>query len=676
MLRRIIFILLCLSSLSFIPAIPMPARVVFGFLQAFYLPGFVFVLFFWDRESQALDDLFIPPLISPVVLSLFVVAIFMLTRSLETSVAVAVLILYCFLLIALAFKSTLHPAGATEAFPRRVVLVPLLFGGMVGALFMLNTYLLVRSDSLLHAPIVNEILDRGIPPLDPRLPHAHIRYMWFYHLFLASFVKLGNVSIYQALGIFNVINALVFPYLIARITAHYTKKLVHIFVAPILAIAGLSAASWILWPLGLLRALTGEVRGYAEIARKVGGIELNNADVIFTLTPRWTWMVSPMDRALSISPFNGAINLFLLCFLLVLAGDFQKRAPVRAALCVAFVMIATFLLHVIGGTTLLLTAFGAAILMILGRWLRNWDNLPLFQTVMVPAIALLAGLVCLPYFKSLTGGGKGILLGDYLHFGISNLLTIAAPMVGLFFIIRPLLKYLRSAKSAELRILLAWLIALLVITLFIDLPSVTDLKFNFLFFALLVVPVSIVLIDLIASLGTVRRIFAIVWVSVLFVVPMALTARGFLLDRPERDSLRNAYKPSPDRMRLYEWIRTETGDRSVVIELDTENLTPLYAHRHAFLLLPSHAEVQGFKGDEIERYGAIRREIYSAEPVPAGSLDFLRSLGLDFYVVIWAEDVQARPYLAGRFRSSESAFQQVYENRAGAIYSLKRPAPQ
>jgi hypothetical protein len=311
--------------------------------------------------------------------------------------------------------------------------------------------------------------------------------------------------------------------------------------------------------------------------------------------------------------------------------------------------------------------------MLAERLLRRREGLPRFQTLVIPALALLAGVIGLPYFRSLTGGeGERILIGNYLHFGFRSFITIFAPFVGLAFIVRPLLKYLVHGAGLELKILSAWLIALFIINLCIKLPGQNETKFISLFFMLLIVPVSIVLIDWLAASSGVRRIGALAWITVLFLVPPLLTARGFFLEKPETDALRSACMPGNDRMRLYDWIRTDTASGSVIIELDTRNYTPLYGHRHTFIPFTGLDEVLGYTGEKIQRYKAIHQEIFSRQALPGASIDYLRNLGYDIYILIWVEDLHAYPYLDEKIRSLEPPFKKMYENPSGKIYYLSR----
>jgi hypothetical protein len=671
--RRLILILLGLSCISFIPSIPPAVRAIGGILQAFYLPGFVFFMFLWDRESPSFDELFIPLAISPIVLAFLAAAVFAATRSLDTSVPVSVFILMGLLLAALARRERLFPSTSTDNVPRAVLFISLFLCGMVGAFYLLNPFLLAHSDALVHVPMVGEILDHGIPPLEPRLPHEPIRYPWFYHLFAAALVKLTGLSVFRALGLCNVVNALVFPYLIARITSFFTKKRLHLITTPLFAISGLGSASWILWPVSLLRVFRGDVRGREELARIIGGIDLNSYQVVHFLTPHWMLVTNVIDKLLVITPFTYAINLFLLVFLLVLRTATQKKIPFKAAFTIVFCITGVFFMHVVTGTVLILTAAGGGLLMLADRLLRRQNGSPKYVTLAIPALALLAGIIGLPYFMSLTGGGgERILLGNYLTFGFRSFATLCAPFVGLFFIVRPLLRYAARAAGPQCTMLATWLIALLIISLCIRLPGQNQVKFISLFFMLLIVPVSIVLVEWLASSTGARRIGAATWLALLFLVPPLLTARGYLVEKPETEALKNAYAPSSGRMQLYDWIRTGTAPGSVIMELNTQNFTPLFGHRHTFIPFAQLDEVLGYTGERFQRYKVMYRELFSEETFPEASIEELRGVGCDIYVIVWAEDLLTNPYLDEKIRSLEPVLQRVYENPSGTVYHLTK----
>src|SRR5262245_12168216 len=50
---------------------------------------------------------------------------------------------------------------------------------------LVNPWTRVRSDTWVHAGIVFDIAERGLPPQDPRFAGLQLNYVWFYNLFIA-----------------------------------------------------------------------------------------------------------------------------------------------------------------------------------------------------------------------------------------------------------------------------------------------------------------------------------------------------------------------------------------------------------------------------------------------------------------------------------------------------------
>src|SRR5262249_35269426 len=63
-----------------------------------------------------------------------------------------------------------------------------------------------------------------------------------------------------------------------------------------LLLTGLNAGALLLWPLWLLRATTGEVRGWAEVKRILAGVQLARVEVMYQLAAPFAWMVNGWDK--------------------------------------------------------------------------------------------------------------------------------------------------------------------------------------------------------------------------------------------------------------------------------------------------------------------------------------------------------------------------------------------
>lgn len=673
MRRTALSLLAILSVAALVPGLPAFARGALGFLQVLYLPGALFLFLFWRRRASALEYLFVAPIFSALILSVLVTVLFVPTRSIDAALAISTVVIAAALLVSVALRRHDGPPDSPEPFPRGALAAPLLFGAFVGALYLLNPYLVARSDVMHHGPIVDEILQRGIPPLDPRLPASPIQYMWFYHVFVACLVERTGLSVLAALATFNTVTAAIFPYLVARAASRYARRGAHVIAAQWVACVGLASASWILVPVALAaRASTGEVKGIEEFVRSLRAFDLGSYQIIYFLAPYGTFMVNMIDRFLTISAFNLGVDLFALFLAVAPDAEFWERRRVAAPVSMIVILAGALLTHIVTGVVLIGLAIGTGVVLFLGRALLRWERAPRFALLHLPGSGVIAALACLPYFLTLSRAGtEGGSLARTLSLGATNALTVFAPLVGLFFVAPRLARRVFLDRALERRMMLAWLLGLLALIVFVDLPGIAELKFALLYLLVLALPVSIELVDWFVSRGRRGRVLTLVWLAILFVPPVVLTARGFLLDKPPTEALRQDYLPDRDRRAVFSWIANETPPSAVVVEYHTLTLAPMYAHRHVFLPPPPFIGMQFYKGEDIEGLAAVHGEIFSPGPPSAKTLAYLRALGLDFYVVLWAEDLVERPDLAGAFESPGAPYERVFANRAGSVYRVR-----
>lgn len=652
-------------------SLPTPLRVAFGFLQAYYLPGFVFLLYFGDPRRPRLDDLFLPLVISPVLIAAFVLGLYQFTGSLTESIRGSLVLFYLFLIVAL-FREARTTAEAPRAVPASLILISAAACAIVVASYLLNRYLLVYSDAWHHASVTLEILDRDVPPLDPRFPDVAIRYMWIYHLFQAICKELSGLEVRPVLGVFNAVVAFSFPYLAARLTVQFREERRYVLTTPVFAFLGIQAASWVLWPILFAQSLFGSVRGMEEITRNLQRIELNGAEVIYFLTPARTRLMSMLDKFLTITVLHYTLNLFLFCFIFVVGRDFIERSRWKAALTIFVAMIGAFLFHVVTGLSLIIAAMGGGIILYLFTRLKSRRAPPLLDWFFVPAIAVAAFIAGFRYFTSLTGGaGGGNLIRDHLHFGYTNLFTTVAPLVVLLpFSWSAVKKTVSSSDRIEYRVLTAWAASLFVLSIFADLPGINENKIVFPLLLLLALPISWEIVDRIANARGARRVLLYIWMVVLFLVPSVLTVRGFILERPEMPHLEKRIHVTDQEREIYEWIRSNTEIDAVMIERSTYNLMPVYARRRNFIPHPVIIQVHDYGSEKVERYIEIHDEFFSARPITEESIDYLKTLANDFYVVLWRDDREADPSLEEKFISRSDWFLPSFENPEGVIYRL------
>ena len=673
--RLFVAALLCAAALSFIGAAPAAIRVVGSIVSILYLPGLAFLLVLGGRRRPSLDYVYIPFVFSPVIIALLAFACYFATGSVDRAWTVAP-VLPALLILASLFMKREEPPETASPVPRAIFFISLAFAGVIVVAYLMNAFLLYRIDAWYHITIVNEIVNRGIPPREPSLADEPIRYMWVFHYVIFGFRKFSGLSAPWAMGVFNAINAFVFPYLMARMTALFRKERRFVLGTPLFAIASLSSVSWILWPVVLLRALFGEVRGSAEIARVVHDVSIDGNTVVQFLAPYGLWMVNLVDKFFVITAFNFVLNLFLLCFVTIASVDRRARFDLRAIITVFFAILGALLFHVVWGVSLFAAVAGSGMLLFLARLVRlkAVEGFSSFHTIAIPAAALAAAAAASPYIMSLMGHvGEGGGAARYLHLGIRNMLTIAAPLVILYPFSRAAFMELRASKSDAHRILVPWLVALGAINLFFNLPASNVSKLIFPVFLLLTPLVAWHIIEALHLARGLRLGALWVVVAVLFVIPPVLTVRGFFLEKPIKPVEVKRMGVTHEDREVFAWIAAQTPLGAVVMESNVCNWMPVYAQRRGFLPDEDTIAIFGYSRDpRIGRFRDIRDHLFSEAPIREDDMTVLEKMKPDLYVVVWREDMERFPGIQARMTGAPGWFEQVYRNPAGAVFRLIR----
>ncbi|MBN1164033.1 MAG: hypothetical protein JXB45_05620 [Candidatus Krumholzibacteriota bacterium] len=668
---RVLLGVLLLCALSLFISLPPAVNAVCSFLMLYFLPGFVFLLYLGDRERPFLDNLLFPLLISPVLMALLLWGLHNLTGSIDSSLRLSLAIVYLFFIISV-FQGRFLKTNREPRSEPGVLVACFLFGALIFTLFAVNRFLPVRLDGWFHISLLNEILNRGLPPLDPYFPDVPVRYMWIYHLFLAGWQKLSGTSAVITVGLFNIVNAFVFPYLIVRLAANFTSRRRYLLLMPLFSVAGLESASWIYYPFVFVRALGGDVKGWDEIIRNIKSIEINGGQVIHFLSPYGTWMVSLVDKFIIVTAFNYALNLFLLCLILVLSVDFKRRISWKTAVLVFFLMWGAFLFHVIIGASLVVAVIGSGFMLAAIRWFKNREKPPLFHSYVLCGAAVLTVAVGLPYVASLMAvGGGGNFLTDNLQISVKNILTIVAPLIVLFCPARAAGRELIKGGTYRHAIIGTWIASLLILNFFADLPTRNESKLIFPLFLMLTPLIALQIMILIEKARGKRRALLLAWTGLLFLVPLGLTIRGFFLEKPVLPVEVRRQSITAEEKALFAWIKGNTALQSVIAEDNEYTWMPVLAERRNFFPRESAFTVLGYQGEKLEKYREIRHAFFSPGPLPEESLDRLRKVGLDFYIVVWREDLEEKPYLEEKLRGRGELYREVFRNAGGTVYSLR-----
>jgi hypothetical protein len=677
LLKGILFGALFASGITLVVAPPAPVQLVAGILLAYVLPGFVFLAFLGERDRPGLDNIFLSIVISPIILTLLVLAFHEAGSSLSGALKASSFTLLAFL--ALGLIRELRTGGPGAPLPTRTIVVTcVLFSVAVLLSYLVNRFLLIRADAWYHGSIVNEIIDRGFPPKEPLLPDVPIRYMWIYHLFNASSNALTGLGVFPGLALFNVMNAFAFPYLVFRLTSFFTSRKRDLIATPIFAISGLASAAWVFWPLGLLRMFTGGERGWGDLMRLLKEIDLNSSNVLYFLSPFegipavGNWIISVVDKFITITAFAFALNLMLLTFVVALSVGFGKRFVLKPFVTAFVLMLGALLFHVVGGMSLVLAVIGSGALLALDRLIGRRGTIPVFHAFALPGAAILAGAAAFPYVLSLTAGGDtGSSAGSLVHLGIANIVTIALPLAVLLGPARRALREIFSMRSEAYTILAAWAIALFACNIFINLAVGNESKFVFPLFLILFPPIVWKILDGIEAARGRRRMLLAAWTALLFVVPPVLTYRSFILDRPRIRVEERRYNVTPDDRRIYGWIAGNTPLASVLIGSSICDLSPVYAHRRDFYPDVLTIQVFGYDNTKIRLYKSIQDKFLAGILPSPEDIRVLVNLECPIYVVLWQEDIERIPHARAALDSRPDWFDLVYQNPGGRVYYVR-----
>ena len=416
------------------------------------------------------------------------------------------------------------------------------------------------------------------------------------------------------------------------------------------------------------------VSAVADSILMIKEVDLNSSNVIQFLHPYGTWMVNLIDKFITITAFSYSLDLFALAFIIFIIGWRNGGKNVRAGFITAAIAAGTILFHVITGSVLILTLVGSAILaFIINRFLIKEKGKE-FLTATAPISAVAAGLLCFRYVHSLTGGNTspGGSIHSMLHIGLKNAATIILPLLILYCPAKKAVVKIFRDEWRNFEPYVLWLIPLLVINIFVDLPTVNDSKFIFPLFIILLPPIVWEAIDIIRKSRKTRRILLIGWTFILFFTPPILTVRGFLMDRPVNPIEKRRFIVSNEERALYSWLRENTEIDAVIMENNIDCLMPVFAHRRSFFPPPSAINVNGYRGEKINLYRRIKEKVFSNEPLSIDTIKEIASLKNDVYIVIWPSDVEKNPFLKEKFTPYSNLIKKVYSSNGITVYRVEK----
>ena len=558
----------------------------------------------------------------------------------------------------------------------------LIAAAFVALPMLLSEWARVRSDSWVHAGIVWEIAERGIPPQDPRFAGLPLNYVWFYNLFIALVGALRpGSSPFTHMATANAcwIAALVWLGWQLSWTTWRDRSAARATLP--LLLTGLNAGALLLWPLWLLRAVNGEVRGWPEVERIESGARWNGVEVMHQLCAPFAWMVNSWDKFMVGTALGYAYVLLLVSLWAGMRWLSEARdgrppgtpAPWRWLLLAGSAAAGMMLFHSVVGLSAIPVGIGACALL---AWLAARDpRLGPPQRPLALALAWLAGLAATwPYFRSIMTGwdaGRSGVAHHYLQLDWHMPWTLGTACGLALVAAWPGVRRVWTERAPAGTWLVCWTLGMTLFALVVHLPENNEAKFVWMVFAPLAVLGGWGFPALLAAWR--RRLgvpLATALVTILFVLPSLLLLRGFLID--PSSTIAPESRRTPGDAACYAWVRAHTPLNAVFSDHQSRDVLLVEGRRRLLAGTPYGPERAAFPAAALLRRRAVMADLYGPVADPAGDAALLDSLGAPAYVLYRDEDHVAAAALRHepwRALDADSArFERVYAHLGRRIY--------
>ncbi len=515
---------------------------------------------------------------------------------------------------------------AAVADPDRPSLAPALAWAGLTALYLgLNTYLPRRQDGWFHAAVTLQIAGRGLPVEDPDFGGLPLLYFWGYHLWSALWLHLvPHVAVWTPLVAFNVAAALAVVLAVGGLARRLGADARGQRWAVALAVLGYAPLLWLLLPA---RALTGDVRGWAEISRIAGQ---GASGALHALSPGTLHISMSFfgDKYFCLTPF--AMGLPLFAASLSAEIDLLRRPTVRNAARLAVLTAATLLTHSVIGLSLL--AAGAPA----GAWLvwRAVRGEPGGRrTAIAFGASLAAGLALVaPYLIAVAGPKE-----DQIHWGASRLSLQTLVACGSLYLALAVPWFLGAVRRGSRA---GTLLALTCATLaamgaVVRLPELNQSKFfNLLFLAL--APVAAMGASAFEDRSSRRRTALRAVVAFALVPSFAFLMWGFANQRRQLEE--SFHFPTPSTLAAWGEIERRTPPDALVIDRLAGSDNQVFARRTTLWAANLGERHWGHPERELEPRRRASHALGAGLEPDSATTAFLRRLGRPYVVVLRTPD--------------------------------------
>jgi hypothetical protein len=487
------------------------------------------------------------------------------------------------------------------------------------AVYLLNPGFRIHSfHSFMHAGIVYQILNRGLPPPDPLLAGLAARYPWGAHLVAAAISRVANTTPLMSFAVLNVGCLVAAMILIYRTSQRLRRDWTANTLAVVISIFGTTM-------------LTPEVYGALPGAfpSEIRGIPL-------------------LHKFITINNMPVGLVCFALALYMAVRLFQQRRFALNTVVLTAAILASGFLYPALLPGVLASSLAGCAVALAATR--GRADKISLIRALAVLGLVGMVLIVLRPYLMA-TGGGTvaamELLRPRNVGLNLVKLLGVALPVLVMAAVCgRHLLSSLERKGFAVVATVAA---ASAGAYIAVHLPL--DNEYKLLLMATLAL--GILGGHALAAIGRRRRWLAWMLVVLLLVPGFRVTyirvARGSGLAGPYIEHGRRVESSDPQRQQLYDWILAETRPDAVFIDRELD--IPVLGQRALLVAAPAMGR------DERKGFGLIGAIMEAQSGYERELLDGRRQVVTNAY---------------GRGRELEEDDWEVLRSAGGNAYAVAR----
>lgn len=514
-----------------------------------------------------------------------------------------------------------RPARQAPLTPAQVAILVgfvVLLCGLTSYLPLSDEWWRIRSDAWAHRAYVAEVADFGVPPMDPYFVGFPLQYMWAYHALIHTVSSVVRIDPFFTMALLNVqalAGLIVATFLFAgTLTRGFARRM----LSAVTVTLGMNAAFWVFLPVKLMKAFTGDTRGFDELSRQLSLVP-------FTFRRAMQFMQIFHNKEFFLDKYMVATAFGLgLCLMAATWWSATEyiRSGRRAALVAAgLAMLGLLSFHTMVASVMLTATMGALAILFLLR--HRIDGYSLRRSLVLAGALIAAFVIASPYVYSVLHSKDGGVGDSSLRLAVLRLVGVAIS-VAFVAVLAGFQRWIVRDRSMPARFVVVAAVIVTVVALVLPLPGANnfDKPPFFVFFPLATVG-AWSLVDLYK-----RRAALAVVIGLLAFVPVTTLALAASFNTGPDWSV------GDDERALAGWIRQHT-ERDAVL-LDDEDHVPfvvLGPRRHLWGRI-AFADSWHYDRSELSRRYHAWRAVYGTAPFDAVTLRVLGSVDTNLYVIV------------------------------------------